>query len=64
MVLSVYRVRRHVCLHASVWLLLVHLSLRVRSLLRGQQLVKCYRVDEKLQQIPLIIIPCKRKLTK
>lgn len=26
--------------------------------------MKCYRVDEKLQQIPLIIIPCKRKPNK
>lgn len=31
--------------------------------MRGQQLVKCYQVDEKLQQIPFII-SWKRKLTK
>lgn len=30
---------------------------------RGWQLVKCYQVDEKLQQIPFII-SWKRKLTK
>lgn len=51
MVLPVYRLRSCVRPHASVRFLPVHLSLRVR-LLRGQQLVKCYQVDEKLQQIP------------
>lgn len=31
--------------------------------MRGQQLVKCYQVDEKLQQIPFII-SWKRKLVE
>lgn len=63
MVLPVYLLRSRLRPHASVGFPPVHLSLQVR-LLRGQQLVKCYRVDEMLQQIPLVIIPCKRKLTK
>lgn len=40
----------HICLH-TVYLCIYVFESALLSM-RGQQLVKCYQVDEKLQQIP------------
>lgn len=51
----------HVCLPACGLFVCVCFASAILSM-RRQQLVKCYQVDEKLQQIPFIISR-KRKLT-